>query len=104
MLFMVVERFRSGRAPEAYKRFNALGRLAPENLQTVGSWVTADLSRCFQIVEAESASTIQRWVGSWVDLIDFEILPVSQGADVAPLFREPIETRGPDPQSADLYF
>jgi hypothetical protein len=104
MLFIVIEHFRAGSAPKAYQRFNERGRLASNGLKTLGSWVTADLSRCFQVVEADDASSIQRWVGNWVDLIHFEILPVSVGGEVAPLFVERLRTRGPDPEGADLYF
>ena len=86
MLFIVVERFRGTSVPEAYWRFQEHGRLAPAEVKTIGSWVTADLSRCFQILEAENVSFVQEWVANWVDLIEFEILPASEGSAVAQLF------------------
>jgi hypothetical protein len=86
MLFVVIERFRTGAVSEAYRRFNERGRLAPDALKTLGSWVAADLSRCVQIVEADDASSIQRWVANWADLIDFEIFPASEGAAAAGIF------------------
>ena len=88
MLFVVIERFRGTSVSEAYWRFKEHGRLAPAELKTLGSWVTADLSRCFQIVETEDPSCIQRWVANWVDLIEFEIFPATDGSVVAQLFTD----------------
>jgi hypothetical protein len=86
MLFIVIERFRGPSAPEAYRRFHQRGRLAPDGLETRGSWVTADLSRCVQIIEAQDLASIQAWVSNWLDLIDFEILPALAGSAVAQIF------------------
>jgi hypothetical protein len=91
MLFIVIEHFRGNSAAKAYRRFNEHGRLAPDGLKTLGSWVTADLSRCIQIVEADEISTIQRWVANWSKLIQFEVLPALPGSAVAEHFPDGIE-------------
>ena len=41
MLFMVVERFRHQDAKSIYARFHEKGRLMPDELTFVGSWVSA---------------------------------------------------------------
>jgi Protein of unknown function (DUF3303) len=53
----------------------------PDGLGFVDSWVTADLGRCFQIMECDDLTLLQRWVAEWSDLIEFEIVPVVRGKD-----------------------
>jgi hypothetical protein len=79
MLFMVIERFRDQNAKAVYSRFHEKGRLMPEGVEFVSSWVTADLGRCFQVMECDDITLLQRWVAEWSDLIEFEIVPVVQG-------------------------
>lgn len=79
MLFMVIETFRDEDAKAVYRRFRERGRMTPDGLNFVSSWVTADLDRCFQIMECDDVTLLQRWVAEWSDLIDFEIVPVVAG-------------------------
>lgn len=83
MLFMVIENFLNQDARSVYRRFRDKGRLAPDGLQFVGSWVEADLGRCFQLMECDDVTLLQRWVVEWSDLVDFEIVPVVPGKAVA---------------------
>jgi hypothetical protein len=83
MHFMVVERFREQDAPAVYRRFRDRGRLAPDGLRYVASWVTADLARCFQVMECDEVTLLQQWVAQWSDLVAFEIVPVTEGKAVA---------------------
>jgi len=76
MLYMIVEHFRGGDALPVYRRFRDRGRLAPEGLRYVSSWVTDDYRRCFQVMECDDARLLQQWVAFWSDLIEFEIVPV----------------------------
>ncbi len=76
MLFMVIERFRGRDAKAVYRRFRERGRMAPEGLTYVGSWIEANFDRCFQLMECEDARLLQQWVANWGELIDFEIVPV----------------------------
>lgn len=80
MLFMIIERFR-GRAPEVYRRFRERGRMAPEGVSYVASWVDLDFERCFQVMEAESEDRLREWTTNWDDLVEFEIVPVRTSAD-----------------------
>ena len=81
MLFMIIERFRDQNAKAIYSRFREKGRLMPDGIGFVGSWVTADLSRCFQVMECEDVALLQHWASEWSDLIEFEIVPVVQGKE-----------------------
>lgn len=76
MLFMVIERFRAGKAPDVYRRFRDRGRMAPDGVRYVASWVDLEFRRCFQVVEAEGEEALGEWTSHWSDLVDFEIVPV----------------------------
>jgi len=83
MLFMVVERFRPGMAPEIYRRFRERGRMAPDDVKYVVSWVDLGFECCFQVMEAESEARLREWTQHWDDLTDFEIIPVRTSAEAA---------------------
>ena len=83
MLFMVIERFRDQNALAVYREFRAKGRQMPDGLTFVGSWVTADVTRCFQLMECDDVTLLQRWVAEWSDLMECEIVPVVAGKDTA---------------------
>jgi len=83
MQFMVIERLRDRDASAIYRRLRERGRMMPEGLHFVSSWVAADLGRCFQLMETDDASLFQRWIANWSDLIAFEVVPVVPGAKTA---------------------
>lgn len=83
MLFMVVEHFKNGDAVPVYRRFREQGRLAPAGLNYVNSWVTSDLTRCFQIMESPDRALLDQWIEQWADLVDFEVVPVVTSAEAA---------------------
>ena len=83
MLFMIVEHFRNGDARPVYERFRAKGRLAPEGLRYVDSWVTSDLTRCYQVMECDDRVRLDHWIDAWSDLVDFEVFPVITSAEAA---------------------
>jgi len=76
MLFMVVERFKNRDPLPIYRRFREKGRMAPEGLNYLGSWVEANFDRCFQLMECDDPRLLQQWVLRWQDLVEFEITPV----------------------------
>ncbi len=88
MLYMIVETFRNGDAVPVYRRFREKGRMAPEGLKYVASWVTEDLLRCFQIMECDDPALIAQWMARWEDVTDFDVIPVitseQAAASVAP--------------------
>ena len=76
MLFMVIERFRDHNAVAVYRRFREQGRMMPDGLRYVGSWIEANFDRCFQLMECDDPRLFQQWVVRWQDLVEFEIIPV----------------------------
>jgi hypothetical protein len=80
MLYMVVERFKD--APAIYQRLREKGRMMPEGLEYVSSWIDVDLKICWQLMRAEDESLFRAWTDSWKDLMDFEIVPVRTSAGV----------------------
>jgi hypothetical protein len=82
-LYMVIERFRGGDAVPVYRRFRERGRLAPQGLTYVASWVDARLERCFQLMETEDRQLLDDWIARWSDIVDFEVYPVIASAEAA---------------------
>jgi Protein of unknown function (DUF3303) len=82
-LYMIVERFRNGDAAPVYRRFKERGRLAPEGLNYISSWVTTDLTACYQVMETADRALLEEWMNRWRDLVEFEIHPVITSAEAA---------------------
>jgi len=80
MLYMVVEHFKD--APAIYRRLREKGRMMPEGLEYVSSWIDVDLKTCWQLMRTEDESLLQAWTDNWKDLMDFEIVPVRTSAEV----------------------
>jgi hypothetical protein len=83
MLYMIIEHFRGGDPKPVYTRFRTKGRLAPEGLHYVASWVTSDLAHCYQVMECEDRRLLDEWMAAWSDLVDFEVRPVVTSAEAA---------------------
>ena len=81
MLYMIVETFKDSAA--VYRRFRERGRLAPEGLRYVSSWVTADVTKCYQVMECDDRRLLDEWMAAWRDLIDFEVVSVITSAEAA---------------------
>ena len=81
--YMIVEHFRNGDAVPVYRRFRERGRMAPEGLTYVTSWVTSDLSRCYQIMETPDRALLDQWMAQWGDLTEFEVHPVMTSSEAA---------------------
>ncbi len=82
MLFMVIERFRNRDALAVYRRFRERGRMMPEGLEYVASWVETNYDRCFQLMRCDDPRLFDEWAVNWRDLVDFEIVPVSDPKEV----------------------
>ncbi len=75
-LYMVVEHFKNGDPVPVYRRFREQGRLAPDALRYVSSWVDANLQRCYQLMEIDEPGLLDEWMARWSDIVDFEVYPV----------------------------
>jgi hypothetical protein len=82
MRYMVIETFRRGARP-VYERAREHGRMLPDGLRYVDSWVEPGLGRCFQLMETDDPALFDRWTERWDDLAEFEIVPVVASAEAA---------------------
>jgi hypothetical protein len=76
MLFMVIEHFKNRDAVTIYRRFRDQGRMMPDGLKYVGSWIEANFDRCFQLMECDDPRLFQQWLVRWQGLFEAEIVPV----------------------------
>ena len=76
MLYMVVEHFKNRDAVPVYRRFRDRGRMMPEGLVYVSSWVDEGFERCYQLMETSDRTLLDRWMENWDDLMDFKVYPV----------------------------
>ena len=82
-MYMVIETFRGGDPVPVYRRFRDQGRLAPEGLRYVSSWVTPDFASCYQVMECDEPGLLEQWMARWRDLVTFEVIPVVPSAEAA---------------------
>jgi len=80
---MVVERFKNKDAVTVYRRFRDNGRLAPEGLLYISSWVDDKLERCYQLMETHDRALLDHWMANWRDLVDFEVHAVITSKEAA---------------------
>jgi len=83
MMYMVVERFRNADAVPVYRRFRDDGRLAPDGLTYVQSWVDEAMARCYQLMETDDSGLLDEWMAHWSDLVDFEVYPVISSTEAS---------------------
>jgi hypothetical protein len=85
MLYMVIERFKEGATPEIYRRLRQKGRMMPDGLEYVSSWIDLDFKICWQLMQTEDFALFDKWTDNWRDLMDFEIVPVRTSAEAVQL-------------------
>ena len=83
MLFMVIERFKDRDALAVYRRFHERGRMAPDGLVYIDSWVEENRDRCFQLMECDDERLLEQWAAHWRDLVEFEFIPVVTSKEMA---------------------
>jgi hypothetical protein len=80
MQFMIIERFRNRDPKPIYRRLRDSGRLMPEGLHYISSWIEPNFERCFQVMECDDLQLLQQWIAQWSDLMEFEVVPVLSSA------------------------
>ena len=85
MHYLVIEKFKD--APAIYQRLDEKGRMMPEGLNYVSSWIDHHLKTCWQIMETADFVLLERWIDNWKDLMEFEIVPVHTSAEVRELMK-----------------
>ena len=83
MLYMVVEHFKGGDPLPVYRRLREHGRLAPDGLEYVSSWVDDKLGTCFQLMETDERRLLDDWMAKWSDIVEFDVYPVMASKDAA---------------------
>jgi hypothetical protein len=73
---MIIENFKKSGAKAVYRRYEKNGRMMPEGLNYINSWVEMNFDKCYQVVECDDKTKLQKWISKWQDLVDFEIIPV----------------------------
>lgn len=82
MLYMVIERFKNRDAKPIYQRFREKGRMMPDGLKYVGSWVEGNFDRCFQLMECDDIRLLEEWASHWRDLMEFEFVAVKTSKEM----------------------
>ena len=80
---MIVEHFKNQDPVPVYRRYREQGRLAPDGVDYVSSWVDEKLERCFQLMETTDRTLLDAWMAAWDDLVDFEVYPVLSSTEAA---------------------
>jgi hypothetical protein len=80
---MVIERYKNRDAKPVYARFREKGRMLPEGVSYVNSWVETNFDRCFQVMECEDVKLLEEWASHWNDLVDFEFVAVRTSKEAA---------------------
>jgi len=79
---MVFEVFKNKDPVPIYRRFRDKGRMMPEGLSYVSSWIDDKLERCYQLMETHDRALLDEWIARWSDLVDFEVYPVLTSKEV----------------------
>ena len=87
MLYMVIEHFKHQDPVPVYRRFRDQGRMTPEGLEYVSSWVDTKLERCYQVMETSDPELMAEWIAHWSDIVDIDVIPVMSSADAVQAMR-----------------
>ncbi len=85
---MIIETFKAGKVEELYQRFEERGRMLPDRVKYINSWVDVELKTCYQVMEAPGIELIEQWTLNWADLASFQIVPVLQSDEVTRRLRK----------------
>jgi len=81
MQYMIIEKIHMGKVKALYERFELQGRMLPEEVRYIDSWINEDVTICYQLMESRTKELLNNWIERWKDLADFEIIPVISSAE-----------------------
>ena len=81
MQYMVIEHFHAGKVKALYQRFEEKGRMLPDGVKYIDSWINEDVTMCFQLMESSSKELLYEWIEHWNDVADFELIRVISSAE-----------------------
>jgi len=76
--YMVIEQFSPGAKPKIYERFHQKGRMLPDGLYYIDSWLEKDGDRCFQLMQTDDRSLFEVWFEHWKDLGTIEVIEIGE--------------------------
>ena len=82
-LYMVIEQFKSLDMKPVYLRLRERGRMMPEGLNYINSWIDVNQGRCYQVMETDDRTLFDEWAAHWNDMFDIEIHEVLTSAQAA---------------------
>ncbi len=74
--YMVIERFKKDKIKELYQRFEREGRLLPQGVTYLDSWIDEKVEVCYQLMESETPELLDQWIAQWKDYAEFEVVRV----------------------------
>jgi len=81
MLYMILEYYHPGQVKELYRRFDEKGRMLPQEVKYINSWINEDMTLCYQVMESDSVDKLYEWFRNWNDIVDFKVIPVINSAE-----------------------
>ena len=81
MLYMVIEHYHPGKLKDLYQRFDENGRMLPDGVKYINSWINEDITVCYQLMESDSLDKLNEWISNWNDIVDFELIPVISSSE-----------------------
>jgi len=81
MLYMVIEHYHHGKLKDLYQRFDEKGRMLPDGVKYINSWINEDITVCYQLMESDSLDKLNEWISNWNDIVDFELIPVISSSE-----------------------
>ena len=81
MVYMIIEYYHPGKIKELYQRFDEKGRMLPEGVHYINSWINEDVTVCYQVMESDSIDKLHDWISNWNDIVDFQVIPVISSAE-----------------------
>ena len=83
MTYLIIETFKKNKIKQVYERAAGKGRMLPEGLKYINSWVDMNFTKCYQIMECDDKKKLKEWVLKWDDLVEFEIVPVMSSIEAS---------------------
>jgi len=78
---MVIEHYHPGKLKDLYQRFDENGRMLPDGVKYINSWINEDITVCYQLMESDSLDKLNEWISNWNDIVDFELIPVISSSE-----------------------
>jgi len=74
--YMVVEKFKPNCFEENNSLWNKKGRMFPEGLYYLNSWVNKEQNICFQLMETNDPKLFETWIENWKEFTDFDVFSI----------------------------